>query len=91
MQCNAMRDTATDKKRRGELSEGLGVVLERQSHAQVRKDILLICTHTRDHALTSHTIIVIATLAIPVALIDVTVAQHSRPGVCREVLNKYSR
>lgn len=82
-----MQDTATGEKE-GVISEGLGV-LERQSQAQVRKDILPICTHARDNALRSYSTVVIATLAIPVALTDV--AQHPRPCVCGEVLNEYPR
>lgn len=87
MICNA-RDTATDKKGGSVPSEGLGV-LERQSRAQVRKDILPICTHARDHALSNFSTIVIATLAIPVALTDV--AQHPRPCVRGEVMNENPR
>jgi hypothetical protein len=88
-----MQDTATDKKGGGVPSEGLGI-LERQSQAQVRKDILPICTlpictHARDHFLRSYSTIVIATLVIPVVLTDV--AQHPRPCVCGEVLNEYPR
>jgi hypothetical protein len=80
-----MQNTATDKKGGSVPSEGLGV-LERQSQAQVRKDILPICTHARDHTLRSCNTIVIATLVVPIALTDV--AQHPRPCVCGEVLNE---
>jgi hypothetical protein len=83
-----MQDTATDKKG-GVPSEGLGVLERRQSQAELRKDILPVCTHARDHALRSYGTIVFTTLTIPITLTDV--AQHPRPCVCGVVLNEYPR
>ena len=82
--CNARYSDRQEPE--GVPSEGLGV-LERQS--QVRKDILPICIHAHDHALSSYSTIVITTLVVPVSLTDV--AQHPRPCVCGEVLTEYTR
>ena len=79
-----MKDTDRQRSSHKFGSESLRV-LEGQSHAQVRKNVLPICTHACDHTLRSYSMIIIATLTILITLTDTT------QRICGEILNKYPR